>query len=412
MPEALFDDLPILDELGISLRVAMERAESQAQPEPEVRRRQRRARFGWLGSLLVLGLVGTAAAAGTLTLLRGSPIPGPKAADTQPSMTPKDDSLRVLDLRAADPSGAGLPFALRVGESEAGQTCATVGQVDGGDFGIVGEDGRFRELPSSIVDACGDAAPGTVAALGARIFEARRWEDVRTVIYGAGMEDVTRVDVRVRGQWRRVSTQDGAFVAALRGYPEDSLTAVRLTTDDSQQTVRELGTSRNVVMDRGEGPAWTVTTYGYAGNPGETTRDCVSLRPRILRETDDTFPIEPICTRTLVSRRTVKRTSDYMIDLRALSPGDPGSTDRQGERQRWRGAARTVIYGWIRRSRVKTVTLVDGERRERLGRFPDGTFGTVLPYASGARVPHLELKRLDGRTTTISLDSRRTGWLR
>lgn len=401
MPDALFDDLPILGELGASLREGMARAEAASQPES--RRRRRASRFGWLGSMMVLGLVGTAAAAGTLTLLRGSPIPGPKAADTQPSMTPKRDSLRVVALRAADPSGTGLPFALRIGKSEAGQTCATVGQVDDRDFGIVGEDGRFRELPAGIVDACGDQTDGDAAVVGARVLDARHYRDSRTVVYGVGehVESVVLID---RGRRIPLEVHDGAFVAALIGYPEDHALSVRMRID-GRTVSRNFGRGPYLVLDP-TGPAWQFEQSGWMR--GDQQYGCVGLKAA--RRRGPTSPVAmtpPLCTAMFSrSRRQVARPREpWFFEIRTLRAGERGRPVARDPFSGWvwRASSRTVIWGRVDERKVRRIVVEPGRGAAvpvpiRTG----GAFGLVLPATVSARDVRLRLALRSGGQRTFT----------
>ena len=380
MPEALFEDLPILADLGASLREGMARAEATVGPAAVASPRRRRPRFGWLGSFMVLGLVGTAAAAGTLTLLRGSPIPGPKAEDTQASMSPRSGSLNVLDLRAADPDGGHLPFALRIGESEAGQACATVGQVEGNDFGIVGEDGRFRELAPGIVDGCGDHAPGDATITGARIFDAKRWDDVRTVVYGVA-SDVESAELVARGRPTSLPLSGGAFLAVVRGYPEDSKLSLRLRFRSGQERRYPLGIAPRAILDPA-GPAWAVNLIGRADGPGEMDRLCAQLAPvRPSRASFDLSPAPPLCSPPATGRRRMRSRYDFMVAARAFRPGDRGGTG--SERWRWPAGNLRVVWGTARRAVFRRVVIADGHGT-RIVRRPglNGEFGVFLPAAA------------------------------
>ena len=137
---------------------------------------------------------------------------------------------RVEALRAADPQRGLLPWTIRVSRSETGLQCSTVGQVEGGAFGLVGLDGQFREVPESNADACGQ--PDTL--LGTRIFAAKRSRDVRTVLYGVAGPDLERVTVALAGGEPRTvpHAPDGAFVFVLRRYPEDARPTVTLRMKD------------------------------------------------------------------------------------------------------------------------------------------------------------------------------------
>lgn len=388
MPDALFDDLPILEELGASLRAAMAAEEaSAAASAPQAAARRRRPRFGWLGSFLVLGLVGTAAAAGTLTVLRGSPIPGPSARDAQPSMTPKRDSLRVLELRAPDPAGsvaAGgatpqLPFALRVGESEAGQLCASVGQLDGEDFGIVGADGRFRAMDAGIVDGCGVSAPGAPAVAGIRVFDARSWRDARTVIYGAGATNLNTATLTVRGVRRPLEVRDGAYLGAVLGYPEDSDLHLRLEYADGTRTFRALGQTERTILDPA-GPAWRVDSFGSTISR-HASKYCVTLRAqRVGLHPSDRLTNPELCARAGRITGPGSIAPDYMVEARTYSAAEVAAITGRDD-----AASRTLAWGWVRRSRITRVTVAGGADAVRVRRELNGEFARVmLPVASAA----------------------------
>jgi hypothetical protein len=209
---------------GFFEQVERELVAAAARQAAATARRRSRGAALLLATSLVLGVAGTAGGA-TYLALRGSSI-APFAADSvTPEQRVEAGSSRVLALRAADPQRGVPPWALRVSRSDAGLTCSTVGQVREGAFGLVGLDGRFRELPEANADACGDDL------LGTRVFAARKTRDVRTVVYGVAGSGLQRVTVEVAGGEPRTlrHTPEGGFLFVLSGYPEDVQPVVKLT---------------------------------------------------------------------------------------------------------------------------------------------------------------------------------------
>lgn len=387
MPEH-FDDFPVLAGLGTSLRAAMADAEAAeataavpgaATPVDAAPVRDRHTRrwrrgprsFGALSSILVLGVVGTAAAAATLTVLRGSPIPAPRAADLQPAMTAKAETQRVLDLRAADPSGGGIPpYALRIGESQGGLTCVTVGQVDGDQFGIVGTDRRFRKLPPTLIDGCGQETGSGPAVAGARILEARRYDDVRSIVYGVAGPSLRRATLDVRGTTQEVPVSDGAFLTALKGYPDDNGLVLHLVFADGHRTTHPLGKGLLTVVDP-NGPAWKLLGGGLeTGN--RTQRSCVSLSRA--RETPRTPRTAQVCDETRGPKSGIAR-HELFFDIRTFKRGDRGRISRRypGEWRWYDAPKRTIVWGGADPKRVKSVT----------ARAADGTVATAVPMYWG-----------------------------
>ena len=85
-------------------------------------------------------------------------------------------------------------------------------------LGIVGLDGRFRALPQLGYDTCGQAP----LVVGARVFDAPRRADVRTVVSGVAGTGVTRVVVDGGGEQRTLELgPEGTFITVFAGYPED-----------------------------------------------------------------------------------------------------------------------------------------------------------------------------------------------
>ena len=247
--------------------------DAAARLDTSLAKREVRSRFGRLpvrsavlAAVLLVFLAGSAAA-GTLLVLRGSVIPGPALRDVPSEQTPVPDSAKVAPERARDP-GAGPDWALRTARSRAGFICSTVGQVDGGEFGLVGLDGRFRKFAVRIVDGCGLVRDNAASLIGARVFDARRATDVRTVVNGIGGPELRRVTVEAAGRSRSVAVGNGGvFVAAFRGYPEDLGIQVALRFEDGHVERHPFGASPYVVPDPAGGHAWKLQNVQNAAAP-------------------------------------------------------------------------------------------------------------------------------------------------
>lgn len=401
MSESMFEDLPILEELGFALRDGMARAEQAAAPAAPARRR-RLPRF--LGTFLVLGLAGTTAAAATLTVLRGSPIPGPNKEDTQPSMVQRAGSQKVLALRADDPAAGHLPFALRTGESESGDVCATVGQVDGDDFGIVGEDGRFRQLPAGIVDSCGRATGTDAAVAGARVLDARRYGDVRTVVYGAGADDLERAEIIARGKVTPLEVEDGAFIGVIPSYPEDVGLELRLRIDGRTVT-HGFGNGEALVLDP-SGPAWQISRGGTQSRDRKTQVNCANLQQVRRDDGARTSSTPLVCFRApVVKNKLARMPVPVTYDARTFHTGDRSHADPGAWRQQWKweAPARTVIWGQVDGKRVARIDLIaPSAARQRVRLIFNDSFGLVLPATVDAAKIRLLVRMRDGTTRTYS----------
>jgi hypothetical protein len=223
-----------------------------------------------LAAALLAVTAGTAAA-GTLLALRGSAIPAPQA--VPPEQTPVPGTSRVSAIRAADPAPGVPPWTIRIARSETGLVCSTVGQVSGGRFGLVGLDGRFRAIADGVSDSCGAERKGAASLIGARVFDAARRSDIRTVVSGVGGSALRRVEVQTVGGRRRVPVVGGAFAVVLRGYPEDDAIRATLTFASGRREVHDFGRSPSAVPDPLGGPAWRATAFMVSGDG----RSCTSF---------------------------------------------------------------------------------------------------------------------------------------
>jgi hypothetical protein len=236
------------------------------------------SRRSWRPFLLAAAaalLVGGSAAAATLTVLRGSPIPAPDARDLPPEQTPAPGSSTVATLRAADPDSGAPPWTLRLARSTTGLPCSTEGQVVDGDFGLIGLDGRFRVINEGAVDSCGEARQNAASLIGARVFDAARPRDVRTVVSGVAGADLRAVTVEGGGERQQLPIEaGGVFATALRGYPEDIGVRATLRFADGHRERHAFGASAFVVADPAGGRAWKTSTFAFGGQ----TQTCVSFQ--------------------------------------------------------------------------------------------------------------------------------------
>jgi hypothetical protein len=355
-----------------------------------VRRLQRASALGFVAALL-LGAGGTAAAA-TYLALRNSSI-APFAADsTTPEQRVEPGTSRVLDLRAADPAHGVSPWVLRVSRSAAGLQCSTVGQLSGGAFGLVGLDGRFRELPEANADACGDDL------LGTRVFSARKTGDVRTVVYGVAGEKLERVTVAVAGGSPRTlrHTPEGGFLAVLRGYPEDLQPVITLRRGGSTKRYA-FANGGLVVPDPLGGRAWKLESFAFGTESGKPRPKrqvgCVNFMTARAVPGEATVSSPPVCG--LEPARPGVPTGTLFFTTRRLS-GDraPGrGSFLQGD---WNHhPARTAVWGSAR-GHHRIVVRAPGAVREVAPKLNGGFLVLFGPST-------------DPATVTVEVDGKRYG---
>ncbi len=372
MPEP--QDPPVLERLGVAVAEAARRAEREA---PALRLAGRRRPRRWSPRVLAVAallVLPTAAASGSATLLalRGSVIPAPRA--TPPEQTPAPGTSRLTDATAADPSRGRPRWALRLATSRTGLLCSTVGQQVGGRFGIVGLDGRFRALAPGVADACSLRREGAASLVGARVFDARRPGDVRTVVHGIGGGRLRAVEVEAAGTRRAVPVREGgAFVAALAGLPEDLGLRVRLRFAGGRREEHPFGVAPLVVPDPAGGRAWRVESAGIGGDP----RHCIGLREA--RERPNPVLSPAVCGR-LAGEGERSRGRGVFFGVRRVLPGTGGvPVDPFGE-GRWQGTPpRLLVLG----AAGEDVTSVDvrgprGAARTSTWYRPNGAFAFVF----------------------------------
>jgi len=340
-----------------------------------------------LAAALLVLLAGTAAG-GTLLALRGSVIPAPDA--VPPEQTPQPGTSRVSSVRAADPRPGLLPWTVRVARSETGLLCSTVGQVDPADgtFGLVGLDHRFRPIADGVSDSCGAVHDGGVSLIGARVFDADRRADVRTVISGVGDPGaVARVEVATTpGGTRRVPLADGVFVFALRGYPEDQAVRATVFYKNGRRDVHDFGRGAGVVTDPLGGPAWRPQPFVSVDGGG----DVVCTAFTYVRPTGSS-PRSPTACGSLGDRL---HPTGFFVAARTLRPGLKESRSIPPFPADWHHApARTAVWGSVGAD-VRSVSIA-GRPAEVT---PFRTFLAIFP-------PNVEA---DGVVTRITYKNGRT----
>ena len=173
-----------------------------------------------LALALVLALAGATAAA--IVIARGGSLPAANPRDLAANGVPLPGSERLAGLEAPDPDSGEPSWDLRLSRTAAGETCTAVGQVLGGQFGIVGLDHVFRALPLGGVDACGVPSQGAPVLAGVRVFLGRTPSQVRTVVDGVAGAGARSVTVYGPGGARRLRLgPDGSFITVYAGYVEE-----------------------------------------------------------------------------------------------------------------------------------------------------------------------------------------------
>jgi hypothetical protein len=314
-------------------------------------------------------------------------IPPPAARDVPREQQPAAGSVRVSELRAPDPVDGRPPWTLRLARSSTGLLCTTAGQLVGGRFGLIGLDGRFRAYDERIVDSCGERVAGPHASLvGARVFDADRTSEVRTVVTGIGgprLETATLLSAAGRRPVR--VGRDGTFAAAVGGYPEDSTLALELRFAGGRV---EFGRSPVVIPDPLGAQAWKLE----AGTTSRDLRLCVTIS----RARANGGPRSPGACGIAMTEGHFR--DDWFFAVRRLtadrpSPGGGGFAD-DGD---WYGAPpRTAVWG-AAGSRVRQIAVrgpgVDRTVRPNRG----GTFLVMLAPTVDPRTLTVTVTTDDGR---------------
>ncbi len=343
----------------------------------------------------------SAAAAATLYTLRGSVIPAPAAVDVPASQTLVPDTAKVSELRIADPEAGVPPWTIRVARSSTGYVCSTVGQAVDGRFGLIGMDGRFRELALGATDSCGQERSNSATLVGARIFDAERKRDVRTVISGVAGDGLRHVRMTTsRGTSEVPHTEGGTFVAVLAGYPEDIGAQVTLTFADGHREIEPLGVDPSVALDPEGGPAWKATSY----MTGDDARQCVSFS---YARQSRTMPVSPGACGLLHDPSTDGRVrKGFFVAVRRLSSATVRPRSGELGHGNWRGApARTAIWGQVGED-VRSVSISGpGVSERELLITRSRTILAVLPASIRHDALRVRITLTDGTVQTVRGDT-------
>lgn len=395
MSERGFGDLPVLERLGERVTEAA-RAEAQG---GRLRRFARRAvswrprrrlppRIALLATLMVLS-AGAVSAAATLLALRGAVIPVPRA--TPPEQLPAARSGRLVGYSVADPRPGEPRWTLRLATSRTGLLCSTVGQVVGGRFGIVGLDDRFRRLSPRAADACSIVRSNTASLVGARVFDAPRQADVRTVVSGVAGRRLRSVTVEAAGRTRRVPVhKGGTFLSVLAGLPEDLAIRVSLRFADGHVERHPFGVAPLVLPDPAGGRAWRVESGLLSGDP----RLCVSLRPARQRSNP---PVSPAACGSLGDPR---RARGAFFAIRRVVPGTGGPPMSPFGGGAWRDTPpRLIVWGAAGRD-VASIAVRGPRGERRTGTFFRANGAFAYMFGPGVRRGEVAVmvRFRDGRT--------------
>ena len=336
-------------------------------------RRPRPVRTLLVAIAVLLGAAGVAGA--TSYVLTGSPIPGANEQDVPLDQRLKPGTARLAGAEADDPAG-GPKWDLRVSRSETGELCTAVGQVHEGTFGLVGLDGRFRELPLQGVDACGSDPEARPAFIGAREFAADRPEDRRTVVNGVGGDELEDVEVEGADVARGAG---GTFVAVFRGGVDQARPTVRLRFEDGTKREYRFGQSRFAEAPDPEGKlAWTVRA-----DTRPDGRHCAQASPA--RRLGPVALTPPVCG-------DLDRDHAF-FDVRPFArQRDPGP-------YAWFFDPRTLVWGAADDTVERVEVVHGGERVTATRAASDPGFVAVLP--AGTRPADVEV-------TVVFEDGRRT----
>ena len=343
-------------------------------------------RVAALAGLVVLSAAAASASA-TLLALRGAVIPVPRA--TPPEQTPAPGTSRLAGFSVADPRPGEPRWTMRLATSRTGLLCSTIGQLVGGEFGIVGLDGRFRRLSPDAADACSIVRAGATSLAGARVFDASRPADVRTVVSGVAGDRLRAVTIDVAGRTRSVPVhKGGTFLAALAGLPEDLAIVVRLRFAGGRVERHPFGVAPLVLPDPDGGRAWRISSGVVSGDP----RACVTLTPARQRRNP---PVSPAaCGKLAEPRRGV------FFAVRRVTPGSGGRPVSPFGEGAWRDTPPRLIVWGVAGADVASVDVRGPRGAARTGTFfrPNGAFA----YMFGPRVRRgqvvVTVRFRDGRT--------------
>lgn len=340
-----------------------------------------------LASLLVLS-ASAASAAATLLVLRGSVIPAPRA--TAPEQSPAPGTGRLAGFTVADTRGGPTRWTLRLATSRTGLLCSIVGQLVGGEFGIVGLDRRFRTLSPEAADACSIVRTNASSLVGARIFDASRHADVRTVVSGVAGTQLRDVTVTAAGRTQRVAVHaGGTFLAVFAGLPEDLALDVRLRFADGHVERHPFGIAPMVLPDPAGGRAWRIESGVISSDPTV----CVTVRAARQRRN---LPSSPGACGSLGD--DPRKRHGVFFSIRRLTPGMKSSYSSPFGGA-WRSTPPRLLVWGAAGADVASIVVRGPKGARRTGTFfrPNGAFAYMFgPEVRSGQVT-VSVRFRDGR---------------